>query len=106
MEEQKTEQAPPQAQPKKAKPKAIISSDNKKLLESLTENAIELRRCVFFRTISSRGGEGFTESALHNVDTKPSRVGRMWYTPHGVVIEQTRGFKIIPLANVTDTDIL
>lgn len=60
---------------------------------------------VFHRAVRSHMGE--PETAFYNPEPnmKPSRVANMWYTPHGLVCEQKGKYKIIPLANVSDTNI-
>lgn len=96
--------------------KEYKQSDKSKA-EILIESGIPLQMAVFHRTVLShgdkQGGTGIPETGLFAPSpkgspqaAKPSRTANMWYTPHGVVVEQRGRYKIIPLANVTDTNVL
>jgi hypothetical protein len=82
-------------------------------LIDLIDSGIPLHSAVFHRSILSHGGSqgGEPETGLYSPKNKgaapkPSRTANLWYTPHGVVIEQKGRYKIIPLANVSDTNVL
>jgi len=71
----------------------------------LVETGIPITMAVFHRTVRSHTGE--PETAFFDPDfkpaPKPSKAATMYYTPHGLVCDQKGKFKIIPLANVSDT---
>lgn len=84
-------------------------------ISKLIELGVPLQMAVFHRTILSYGGNrgGEPETALFAPapkgkppTAKPSRTANLWYTPHGIVVEQKGRYKLIPLANCSDTNIL
>lgn len=101
-EEQKTVEVKPSIK-KKPAPKPASPQ-----VQALIDSGIPIRFAIFHRAIRSHMGEPETGMWDPSCDkaTKISRVGKMWYTPHGLVIDQGGKFKIIPLANVSDTDVL
>lgn len=77
-------------------------------IEFMKASGIPLSYCVFHRAILSAMNE--PETALFSETPKSKRKAKMWYTPNGLLIEQRNHLgkmkhKIIPLANVSDTDI-
>lgn len=82
-------------------------------MEAMVQTGVPILLAVFHKTVRSITGE--SESAFFDIShkpiPKPSKEAKLWYTPHGVVVEQTlkkgkevlHHFKIIPLANVADT---
>jgi hypothetical protein len=79
-------------------------------MKALIEIGIPIRLAVFHRAVRSGGKDGTPENAFYAKTDKgnpvPSRIAKMWYTPHGLVTEQAGVYKIIPLANVSDTFVL
>jgi hypothetical protein len=73
--------------------------------EELKKIGIPVTRVVFHDTVTSRTPGHAPETALYLEHPKKSRVAKMWYTPHGLLTEQAEGYKMIPLANVKDTDL-
>ncbi len=76
------------------------------MIKKLIESGIPLRQAIFNKTVLSWRNE--PENAFYSPQApgrqpKPSRTANLWYTPHGVVTEQGGVYKIIPLANVSDT---
>lgn len=91
------------AKDKKQKAKAGPSLE----LQALIEIGIPLKMAIFNKTVLSWKNE--PENALYSQgSTKVSRTAKLWYTPHGIVVDQGDGafYKIIPLANVSDTIVL
>lgn len=92
---------------KNARPQLRIVKALPKQLEELIENGIPVRKAVFHRTVLFDYAGGTPESAFFSPewaqDVKKQRVAKMWYTPHGLVCEQNGMWKIVPLANVSDT---
>lgn len=80
-------------------------TQDKTQIDLMIENAIPIQMAVFHRTVRAHTGE--PESAFFDPDfkpaPKPSKAAIMYYTPHGLVCDQKGKFKIIPLANVSDT---
>lgn len=96
---------------KSAKPSENAKANSKsskgpsKQILDLVETGIPLQMAVFHRTVRSVLGE--PETAFYSSGSnKPSRTANMWYTPHGLVVEQRGHYKIIPLANISDTIVL
>lgn len=94
-----------------------VSAESAPNVFELIKTGIPLQMAVFHRTILShgdkQGGTGIPETGLFSpapkgspMAAKPSRTANMWFTPHGIVIEQRGRYKIIPLANVSDTNVL
>lgn len=79
-----------------------------KQIQELIDIGVPLKMAVFHRAILSYGTEnsGTPETALWSIGGKPMRTAKLWYTPHGLVTEQRGIYKIIPLANVSDTTVL
>lgn len=75
-------------------------------IHELIQSGIPLHMAVFSKTVRSRMSAELPEFAFYDQGGKHSRTAKMWYTPHGVVTEQNGKYKIIPLANVTDTNVL
>lgn len=81
--------------------------------ETLKENGIPIKCATFHKTINSIV-DGTPEYQYYHPGgtNKKSRTARMWYTPTGLLIEQsgsldqTLRHKLIPLANVSDTELL
>ncbi len=84
---------------------------DKTQIDILIESGIPLKMAVFHRPIKSIMGEPefafyVKETDPKKVSPKPSRIAKMWYTPHGLVTLQKDQFKLIPLANVSETIVL
>lgn len=84
-------------------------------IQSLIDIGVPLSMAVFNRTVLSYGGNSGAEpeTALYApapkgkaASAKPSRTANLWYTPHGVVVEQKGRYKVIPLGAVNDTNVL
>lgn len=76
-------------------------------VNALILSGIPLAKAVFHRTVTSRAHGEMPETAFFASGTNnKSRLAKIWYTPHGVVVEQNGKHKIIPLANVSDTNVL
>lgn len=90
-----------------SKPKLRIVKDLPAALEALVENGIRIRKAVFHRTVLFDYQGGSPEYAFYSPDwskdMKKTKVAEMWYTPHGLVCSQAGLWKIVPLANVSDT---
>lgn len=88
---------------KQSKSKLVIPED----LKSLVEIGIPLRKVVFHRTVIFDYKAGTPESAYYCHDwsevMKKNKQANMWFTPHCVVCEQAGHWKLVPLANVSDT---
>lgn len=91
----------------KAKPSLRVVKALPQALQDLIENGIPVRKAVFHRTVIFDYAGGTPETAFYceswSKDMKKNKIAKMWYTPHGLVCEQAGLFKIIPLANVSDT---
>lgn len=76
-------------------------------IESLKMTGIPVKAAFFHRTVLSMSVAGGTpEHALYDGGTdKKSRLAKMWYTPSGLLIEQKGLYKMVPLANVSDTNL-
>lgn len=78
---------------------------------ALIAMGIPIRKATFHRTVIFDLGisGGTPEHAYYSPDwgglekSKKHKIARMWYTPHGLVAEQQGVWKIVPLANVSDT---
>lgn len=103
----------------KPQPKKIVKyNPPSKEIQELIATGIPLRMAVFHRAVLSFGDPaaglaGTPETAFHVKETdpkrtsaKPARTAEMWYTPHGVVTAQRGIYKLIPLANISDTTVL
>lgn len=95
-----------EAKPSKPKLKLVQPPVAMAKVQALIDIGIPLRKVVFGRTVVSITGE--PEFAFYSPEPnlRPSRVAKLWYTPHGIVCEQAGSYKIIPLANVLDTFVL
>lgn len=83
---------------------------NKQIM-ALIETSIPIRRAVFHDTVTSSTGE--PEFAFYDQEkidgkpaAKPSRLAKLYYTPIGLIVDQKGKIKLIPLANVKDSDVL
>lgn len=76
-------------------------------VDVLKENGIPVKKATFHKTISSLV-DGTPEYQYYHPDGthKKSRKAFMWYTPSGLLIEQNNKYKMVPLANVSDTELL
>lgn len=79
---------------------------NEFTLEALKKMGLPLSRVVFHDTITSKDKDNLPEFAMYASHPKKNREAKIWYTPHGVLLQQRGGHKIIPLANVKDTDLI
>lgn len=90
-----------------SKPQLRIVKPLPAALVALIDNGIPVRKAVFHRSVIFDYAGGTPETAYYSADwskeMKKYKVANMWYTPHGLVCEQNGLFKIIPLANVSDT---
>lgn len=89
---------------------AIHEDNQMTAIVSLKSMGIPLRKAVFHRTVVSLIG-GSPENAFYDdrnqvKKAQKSRQALMWYTPNGLLVEQVGKHKLIPLANVSDTDVL
>lgn len=78
-------------------------------VQELIDIGIPLKNVIFLEPVLSYKREpenAFYSPLSEGRQAKPSRTGSIWYTPHGVVVEQHGMYKIIPLSNVKDTDVL
>lgn len=80
------------------------AKDIPKAIESLIEIGIPLQMVVFkSKTVRSfvDGAPQWAfyvkEDGLHR-----SKVAKMWFTPHGIIISQMDNWKIAPLSNVAE----
>lgn len=74
-------------------------------LQSLKANGIPLQKVTFHKTVNSDKGEPeytFYDGGTH----RNSRNAKLWYTPTGILMEQGKIHKLIPLANAADTVLL
>lgn len=76
-------------------------------LEILKESGLQLKSATFHKTIRSLF-DGSPEYTFYSPEgtQKRQRKANMWYTPAGLLIEQAGKYKMIPLANVADTELL
>lgn len=78
-------------------------------IKKLIDIGIPIRKAVFHRTVLFEYAGGTPESAYYapewSENVKKHKMARMWYTPHGLVCEQNSLYKIVPLANVSDTTV-
>lgn len=96
--------------------KPTTKTTNQTTIESLIADGIPLQKVILHRTVTSNssfkpgvpipGNAGEPEQAFYAINPTKTRTANLWYTPHGVVIEQKGRYKIIPLANVSDTNVL
>lgn len=78
-------------------------------IQSLIDIGIPLQMAIFHDTVRSFEGNGTPEYQYYhqNKDThKTSRIAKLWYTPHGVVMEKLGKYKLIPLAALKDSFVL
>lgn len=75
-------------------------------IDSMKSTGIPLKAAIFHDTVRF-GVKGTPEFAFYapSEKSKPSRTAEMWYTPHGLLATQNGLTKLIPLANVKDTDV-
>lgn len=89
------------------KPQLKVIKELPAALQALIDNGIPLRKAVFHRAVIFDCHGGTPETAYYSkewaTDVKAHKVAQMWYTPHGLVCTQKDIWKIIPLANVSDT---
>lgn len=92
---------------KNEKPKLKIVKPAPHDLQKLIEIGIPIKKAVFHRAVlfdhKTSAPETAYYSPTYGKDLKKHKVARMWYTPHGLICEQNDQWKIIPLANVSDT---
>lgn len=82
---------------------------NDQIVKELKASGLKLSKAIFHNTVESHPlnkNDYSPEYALYAVTTKKERKADMWYTPTGLLIEQPGGRKLIPLAQVKDTDLL
>ncbi len=102
---EKVAQAPILPKALNPKTKSEPSAEVLKQINEMKVAGIPLQMVVFNKTVRTAGGE--PETALfHASAVKATRLAKLWYTPHGVLIEQAGVYKIIPLAAVNDTTVL
>lgn len=75
-------------------------------VQTLMDMGIPVKAAVFHDTIRF-GIQGVPEFALYDPSekSKSSRTAKMWYTPAGLLCQQGKYTKLVPLANVKDTDL-
>lgn len=73
--------------------------------ETLKANSLPVAIATFHKAIISMV-DGTPEYQFRHNAPKKSRVASMWYTPHGLLIEQRGRHKMVPLASVADTELL
>lgn len=85
---------------------ALPASRDQFDVESLIAMGIPIKAAIFHDTIRF-GVQGVPEFALYDPSegSKASRTAKMWYTPAGLLCQQGKNQKLIPLANVKDTDL-
>ncbi len=102
---------------KEYKAKSVDSSQSiMEKIEALIAIGIPLERAVFHSDILSYGANraGIPETGLFAPPTKSGKVhttkasktANIWFTPNVVIIEQNGRFKLIPSANLKDSDVL
>lgn len=93
------------------KPEGLTSPAAQEILdnpiEMLKVTGIPIKKASFHKTIASLV-DGTPEYQYYHPDgtQKKTRKALMWYTPAGLLIEQLGRHKMIPLANVSDTELL
>jgi hypothetical protein len=63
------------------------------LITHIKTTGVALKRVVLQDVVVSWTGE--PERAFYSDKSKPSRIGKIWYTPEGMVIEQSKGHQIL-----------
>ena len=82
-----------------------IDPVNEKLVNKIKEEGISLTSVIFHDTVTSRTSDHLPEFAMYADHPKKSRKAKLWYHPIGLLIHQDEGYKIVPLANVKDTNL-
>ncbi len=88
---------------KKASTKTVESKAIPTGVQALIDIGIPVRFAVFVKPVRSCLGTPETAFFAQEPNMKSQKVAKMWFTPHGLVTEQKGTYKIIPLANVSDT---
>lgn len=96
----------PRGIPNKKSEEEVQDSPQQDNIEHLKRIGLPIKRAVFHDTVQSRTKDNMPNFAYYNEHQKKDRKAKMWYTHIGLLMEQEDGHKIIPLANVKETDLL
>ena len=85
-----------------------IKEINQQGVDYIIDTGIPVKRVVFHDTVLSYGdgSQGTPEFAFYATNAKPSRTAIMWYHALGLLLEQKGKYKIVPLANVKEVDLV
>lgn len=77
-------------------------------IETIIGEGLPVSRVVFHDTVLSYGDQasGIPEFAFYATSAKPSRTAIMWYHSLGLLLEQKGRYKLVPLANVKESDLV
>lgn len=83
------------------------TKETNSIIEQLKKDGIGLKTVFFNKTVTSSSGEPeFRFFSEGMGQSRPSRVAKLWYTPSGILIEQKDKHKLVPLANVLESELL
>ena len=83
-----------------------FKTKNDKAIKALLDDAIPLHKVVLKEPVIF-SQTNIPENAFYQTGAgKTSRTAKIWFTPHGFIIEQNGEYKIIPGEQVKDSTIL